>query len=112
MMVILMGVRESGQKVNDTHRVTQKNMFKGKDNLSSDKREALNNNKLHGKKEEKIKSKPKRRQARWWLLPPDWSPVNSPAPQLQTNHPCQNISGQLQLKPIKSQDRIPAHSVF
>ena len=112
MMVILTGVRESGQKVSDTHRVAQKNMFKGKDNLSSDKREALNNSNLHGEKEGKMKSKPKRRQARWRLLPPAWSPVNSPAPQLQTNHPCQNISGQLQSKPIKSQDRIPAHSVF
>lgn len=38
MTVILTGVRESGQKVNDIHRVTQKNIFKGKDNLSSDKK--------------------------------------------------------------------------
>ena len=92
-MVILTGVRESGQNISNTHRVAQKNMFKGKDNLSSEKREALNNSKLHGEKEEKMKSKPKRRQARWWLLPPARSPVNSLAPQLQTNHPCQNISG-------------------
>ena len=85
-------VRESGQKVKDLHRFTRKTCLREETILAAARREALNNNKLHGKKEEKMKSKPKRRQAHWWLLPPPWSPVNSPAPQLQTNHPCQNAA--------------------
>lgn len=104
-----MGVRESGQKVKGIHRSTQKNTFREETILAATRREALNNNKLHGKKEEKMKSKPKRRQARWW--PPDHQLIHQLHSFRQIT-PVKTLLGQLRSKPVKSQDHVPAHSVF
>lgn len=109
MTEILMGIRESGQKVKSIHRFTQKNTFREETILAATRREALNNNKLHGKKEEKMKSKPKRRQARWW--PPDHQLIHQLRSFRQIT-PVKTLLGQLQSKPVKSQDHVPAHSVF